>query len=308
MAVHSFTFTPPVRFDDVPWAQVRIEDSLGMGGTFSTVEVQDLPDPDADPAEPRSRNITTSASDLEAGYFRLVWIDGEGGVSPPSVVVYSPSAAPDGYPGVAALVGGSSVSELTGLPPADQAVLRVASITAVESFCRQSFTATEAIERVVQGNNLRNLYLPQRLASLTALTVNGRDVDLGGVKLDVDEGVLRFPLAFGQASVAARTIAQLEGDTQRSFSGDVGVTGVWGWPEEDFPAAVSAAITFDMEDTARAAGSEIGDTVAAYRALGISDVNQGDLSVALKGSVPALAPRAKRAVRDLRWRSVGALA
>lgn len=97
--VHSFTFTPPKRFDGASWRNVRIEQSIDNVAAFTTVETIALTSTDVspsgfdtDPSNPQMRSITTDSATLEKGYFRVVWLDLEGDASPPSNSVFSPAA------------------------------------------------------------------------------------------------------------------------------------------------------------------------------------------------------------------------
>lgn len=77
MSVVSLTdFTPNPRYDDQAWLAARIEGQL-PDGTWETLESFNL-DPDTNPAEPVSRNFTTTNGDPSYIYLRVVWIDNEG--------------------------------------------------------------------------------------------------------------------------------------------------------------------------------------------------------------------------------------
>lgn len=84
-------FTPPARYDADPWVSVRVEESASAAGPFAAVETLALDPVDADPSAPASRNVTTDQATLESGYFRLVFIDAGGQLSPPSGAVRSPA-------------------------------------------------------------------------------------------------------------------------------------------------------------------------------------------------------------------------
>ena len=93
--VHSFEFTPPPRYDAVPWSAVRVE--VRDGDTWDEVETIDLEgsqvDPaglDSDPTAPNARRITTQEAPAATGYFRVVWLDSDLDESPPSSSVLSP--------------------------------------------------------------------------------------------------------------------------------------------------------------------------------------------------------------------------
>src|SRR4051812_42160433 len=110
--VHDLTWTPPPRHDGVPWTEARIEESVD-NVTFGPIDTLALTPPDPDPTRPIMRHLTTSLATIAEGFFRAVALDGSGNESPPSQSVFSPSSADDGYPALDALLGASSVTELT---------------------------------------------------------------------------------------------------------------------------------------------------------------------------------------------------
>lgn len=92
--VISFTdYTPAARFDDVAWSQVRIEEGATSDGTWTTIDTLNLSPVDLDPSDPQSRNITTTnASDTPDLWYRLTFIDTDGGLSQPSTPIQNASA------------------------------------------------------------------------------------------------------------------------------------------------------------------------------------------------------------------------
>ncbi|WP_297776457.1 hypothetical protein [Mycobacterium sp.] len=213
-----------------------------------------------------------------------------------------------GYPTAAELVAASAVPELTGAAEPDQEALRTAAIVAVETYCGQSFD-TEVATYTVDGSGDGVLYLPRRLATLTALSVNDEPWAVGDVVVSDDRTRLLFSLTGGSAY--SRMMLAVQGiDQERvwpSRRGAIALTGTWGWDE--VPDAVSAALRIDMEDTARADVNDLSSTVAASRKLGLTGIRQGNLSLSI-GEVGGLSPRAIRLLsNDLIWRGpIGGLA
>jgi hypothetical protein len=84
--VFSFVdYTPPARYDDVPWSEARVEQSDAPDGTFAQIDVLALDPLDADPTMPQSRNLTTHlASDTPLQWYRLIWADASSGTSLPT--------------------------------------------------------------------------------------------------------------------------------------------------------------------------------------------------------------------------------
>lgn len=91
MIVSFEDYTPPARFDLIPWTQVRIEESdsstLSDDTVWSSIDLIALT-PDPDPADPAVRNFTTSlASNTPDLWYRVTFIDGSANESLPSVPV-----------------------------------------------------------------------------------------------------------------------------------------------------------------------------------------------------------------------------
>lgn len=72
-------FSPAPRFDGIPFEGVRYEEAVNYSaGPWAGLETQLLVPIDADPSEPLLRNLTTTQALLEAGWYRLAWIDAAG--------------------------------------------------------------------------------------------------------------------------------------------------------------------------------------------------------------------------------------
>lgn len=212
------------------------------------------------------------------------------------------------YPSTADLVAASSVAALTDLTTEQQDALRAAAIRGVEGFTRQSFTQegtlASPVEKVVDGSGTNRLWLPKRLASLEAVSVQGAALDAAGVELMANGWRLVIPEA-GWASNyyerAMHAINRLDGARFTAGAGAVRVSGVWGWTDDEYEdslSAVTEAILADMEDSAQGDASELADTVAAARRLGLSALSQGDVSLELGGRVGVLSLRAQNALLD----------
>ncbi len=68
-------YTPPIRFDGVPWATARIEESDAVDGTWSDIDVIGFSNLDADPSHPASRSFTTVNGTAENMWYRVVFAD-----------------------------------------------------------------------------------------------------------------------------------------------------------------------------------------------------------------------------------------
>jgi hypothetical protein len=87
--VFSFVdYTPPARYDDVPWTKARIQQSDAFDGTFAQIDELTLVPVDGDPTDPQSRNLTTHlASDTPQQWYRIVWADASSGTSAPTAAI-----------------------------------------------------------------------------------------------------------------------------------------------------------------------------------------------------------------------------
>jgi hypothetical protein len=310
--VHDLVWTPPPRYDSVPWTLARIEESPD-NVVFTAIE-QVILAPDDDPAHPQQRKLTTVEATLAEGYFRLVALDDDNNESPPSSSVFSPSTADDGYPPLDALLAASSVTELTAaLDQEQQAELRAAAIADVEDYCRQPFVAegteAEPVAKLLDGAGGNTLWLPKRLAPGFELSITGSWLTASEVELSAERDRLSITSLGGGATWLTRELRRMQvGEAPAEFPtgpGLVTVTGAWGWSADEWNAgeldAVETAIRFAMEDQALADATQLAPTVRSARALGLSDVNQGGLSMALRDVEPGLSVRVQRKLTRLRW-------
>ena len=78
----SFTdYTPPERFDGIPWTQVQIEEADAGDGPWTIIDLVDLDPVDTDPSNPATRNITTANATGPGLWYRLTFFDGNGNSS-----------------------------------------------------------------------------------------------------------------------------------------------------------------------------------------------------------------------------------
>lgn len=83
-------YTPSARFDAIPWTDVRIEESDSATFadilTWTQIDTLALSPLDVDPSDPQSRDFTTSlASDTPDLWYRVIFADGSGNISAPSI-------------------------------------------------------------------------------------------------------------------------------------------------------------------------------------------------------------------------------
>lgn len=87
-------FTPSPRFDNVPWETARIEEGSTEDGPWSTIDTITLDPVDSDPTDPATRNFTTSNGTALALWYRIVFVDGVGNESQPTVPIQNTQAVP----------------------------------------------------------------------------------------------------------------------------------------------------------------------------------------------------------------------
>ena len=76
MTVVSFRgWTPPARFDELPWTDVKIQEAATELGAYSTIETVALDPVDSDPSEPEARDFTTEEGTGDELWYRLIWVD-----------------------------------------------------------------------------------------------------------------------------------------------------------------------------------------------------------------------------------------
>jgi hypothetical protein len=85
--VVSFTdVIPPIRYDNVAWTTVQIQQATALAGPWVLIDTQTIP-ASADPTNPDALNLTTSLATTQEGFFALTLIDTNGASSQPIVQV-----------------------------------------------------------------------------------------------------------------------------------------------------------------------------------------------------------------------------
>ncbi len=77
-------YTPPVRFDGIPWQTARIEESDAVDGTWTAIDTILFSPVDSDPSRPASRSFTTVAGTDVNLWYRVVFADTIDGESIPT--------------------------------------------------------------------------------------------------------------------------------------------------------------------------------------------------------------------------------
>lgn len=97
-------YTPPARFDSLPWTQVRIEEAATSTGTWATIDTLTLSPTDADPSDPAVRSFTTeNASDTADLWYRVIFLDADSDESQPSTPIQNTANAVAPYTTVSEL-------------------------------------------------------------------------------------------------------------------------------------------------------------------------------------------------------------
>lgn len=94
-------FAPPPRYDTVPFTLARIEESAAETGPWTEIAELALYPVDTDPTNPVERNLTTAAATLDDGWYRVTFVDADGGESEPSDAVTADESEPALWPTLA---------------------------------------------------------------------------------------------------------------------------------------------------------------------------------------------------------------
>lgn len=85
--VITFThYRPPARFDSLPWVSVVIYEATSSTGPWTLIDTIALV-PDADPSDPSYRSFTTELGTAEDLWYRVVFVDGTGDTTQPSLPI-----------------------------------------------------------------------------------------------------------------------------------------------------------------------------------------------------------------------------
>ena len=158
------------------------------------------------------------------------------------------------------------------------------------------------------------LYLPKRLVELVSIEVSGGVISADDVEVSEKRDRLSLPDPRSGTTWLTQAFAEARGLENRAFpSGPaaVEVSGVWGWADDEVPAAAAVALRYDMEDRAVANAHSLADTVRSAKGLGVSGLSQGSLSMQFDGREAAVSTRVRRVLADAKliWHGpVGALA
>lgn len=89
-------FTPPPRYDNLPWTEVRIEESIAEGGPWTQIDTVALSPLDADPSMPAERAFTTELGTALDYWYRVIFADLSGDISQPTSPLQNTAVAAGG--------------------------------------------------------------------------------------------------------------------------------------------------------------------------------------------------------------------
>lgn len=82
-------YLPSPRYDSVPWTKALIDEAPTSAGPWTQIDQIIFADPDADPTDPKARNLTTPNGTLEFGWYRVTFTDQFGETAQPTAPKYN---------------------------------------------------------------------------------------------------------------------------------------------------------------------------------------------------------------------------
>jgi len=126
--VVSFTdYIPGARFDGESWITAIIDEATSPSGPWTTIDTIALT-PDANPAQPQTRNLTTSHATIQSGgWYRVTFVDAVGGTEYTSPVMNEDVSG-------ASIATLADVKRVAGITTSTNDVALTAALQAVESY------------------------------------------------------------------------------------------------------------------------------------------------------------------------------
>jgi hypothetical protein len=87
------SYTPPQRFDALPWTHVQIEEAASDTGTFAIIDTLALSPLDVDPTDPQARSFTTANGTAADQWYRISFVDAGLHLSEPTQPVQNTAGA-----------------------------------------------------------------------------------------------------------------------------------------------------------------------------------------------------------------------
>jgi hypothetical protein len=99
-------YLPPARFDSEPWTHAEVEEGATRDTTdWTLIDTITLSPVDSDPAAPMLRSFTTDQGTDGELWYRVVWTDGNGNSSSPTLAVQNIDMVPSMYATAEELAG-----------------------------------------------------------------------------------------------------------------------------------------------------------------------------------------------------------
>jgi hypothetical protein len=78
------SYTPPQRFDSLPWTHVQIEEAPTSTGSWTIIDTLALSPLDVDPTTPQARSFTTANGTAADQWYRISFVDAGAHLSEPT--------------------------------------------------------------------------------------------------------------------------------------------------------------------------------------------------------------------------------
>lgn len=216
-------YTPPARFDDNPWTGAEVEEADAEDGDWELIDTLTFDEPDADPANPAARNLTTSNGTAPDLWYRLIFLDDFGGTSEPTRAFQNTEAPPAGT-----FANSDDLATRLGLALTPEERDRADSLLAIASDlirdevkCGQLTLLTETIQ--LRGTSDESIELPSTpVVSVASVTLDGEPLVEGSDWYLDGNMIVRLP-------VSRAVILDGLADAQAAFP--LG-TASFGWPEQ----------------------------------------------------------------------------
>ena len=185
-------YAPPRRYDGQAFTEAAIREAATRDGTYTTIQTFSLFPLDTNPAQPQSRNFTTTSATLVDGWYIVRWIDGAGSTFDSDPIQYQTSTT--GLDAVVTVAEVRTFCESVGVSATDEEIeqARDLAVARIEDACGVAFTPRTQTETVTSTNGWA-LFSKPRVIEL--LTVDGAAVNTG----PYIEG--RVPLESGEHEV-----------------------------------------------------------------------------------------------------------
>ncbi len=119
-------YTPPARYDLLPWTEVRIYESDAADGAYTLLDTIALNPLDPDPSTPAARSFTTELGTAIDYWYELVFADASGDVSQATAPIQNISGSE-----AVAVTAYATESELAAILPGINAITRSADLLRV---------------------------------------------------------------------------------------------------------------------------------------------------------------------------------